>query len=61
MAAFTRCFTTSAGLVLSDGLATLKSVTRLSWVRLSLRLAPSLRAGLRVRDRSRNTPAELHG
>jgi hypothetical protein len=41
--AFTRCFTTGAGLVLSDGLATPLSVTRLNRVRLSLRLAPSPR------------------
>ena len=62
MAASTRCFTAGAGLVLSDGLATLTSVTRLSWVRLSLRLAPSPHnLGLRASDCSIHTPSRLHG
>lgn len=37
----TRCFIVRAGLALSDGLATPIGVTRLVWVRLTLRLAPS--------------------
>ena len=39
--AYTRCFTVHAGFVHSDGLATPTGVTRLIWVRLTLRLAPS--------------------
>jgi hypothetical protein len=39
-AACTRCLTADAGLVLFDGLATLTGLTRLNWVRLTLRLTP---------------------
>ncbi len=39
--AHTRCFIVRAGLALFDGLAAPTGVTRLFWVRLTLRLAPS--------------------
>ena len=51
-----RCFTDGAGFVQSDCLATLIGVTRLNWVRLSLRLAPWPHRGFVARDCSRQRP-----
>jgi hypothetical protein len=60
--ASTRFFTVRAGFTTSDGMATLTSLTRLIWVRLTLRLALSPNnLGLRTADRSFRTPSRLHG
>ncbi len=60
MAAMIRCFTTDAGFTQSEGLAAPIGVTRLFWVRSSLRLAPSPPEAP-CEDRSCNMPGQLHG
>jgi hypothetical protein len=62
MVALNRFFTTGAGFVIFDRVATPISVTRLIQVRLSLRLMPSPHnLGLHAPDCSEHTPSRLHG